>query len=160
MDQNSNYVKILLESLYKKCNILDEIIKLNNEQSKLVVDIKKNMVEYEATIESKQLLIDELNLLDDGFQAIYIRVKDVLTNCSDEYADEIREMKAVISDITDKSVEIQTGEEKNRQIISQQFALIRKEVKDFKDNKKVANQYYSNMQKLSYVSPQFMDKKK
>lgn len=160
MDQNSNYVKILLESLYKKRNILDEIINLNNEQSKLVIDIKKNMVEYEATIEKKQLLIDELNLLDDGFQAIYVRVKGELANCADKYADEIREMKAVISELTDKSVEVQTGEEKNRQVISQQFALIRKEVKDFKDNQKVANQYYSNMQKLSYVSPQFMDKKK
>lgn len=160
MEQNVNYIKVMIDSLRKKVTVLDEIIAVNKQQSEVIVDIKKNMVEYEASIDKKQLLIDELNVLDDGFQALYNRIQEEIVSNSDCHKDEIKEMQGLISIITDKSVEIQLGEEKNRQVIAQQFALLKREVRNFKDNRKIANTYYNNMQKTNYITPQFMDKKK
>jgi hypothetical protein len=160
MEQNVNYIKVMIDSLRKKVTVLDKIIDVNKQQSEVIVDIKKNMVEYEASIDKKQLLIDELNVLDDGFQALYKRIQEEIVANADYHKDEIKEMQCLISIITDKSVEIQLGEEKNRQVIAQQFALLKREVKNFKDNRKIANTYYNSMQKTNYITPQFMDKKK
>ena len=140
--------------------ILEDLIVANKEQAEIIVDIKKNMVAYEACIDKKQLLIDELNLLDNGFQALYNRIQEEIINNADCHKEEIKEMQKLISIITDKSVEIQNGEEKNRQIIAQQFSLLKREVKNFRDNRKIANTYYNTMQKINYMPPHFLDNKK
>ncbi|MFA9377119.1 MAG: flagellar export chaperone FlgN [Lachnotalea sp.] len=160
MEQDANYILIMIDSLQKKVSILNGIITVNNQQAEIIVDIKKNMVEYEVTIDNKQLLIDELNLLDNGFEALYERVQAEIFSNSLEHVDQIKEMQSLIAAITDKSVEVQAGEEKNRQVIAQQFSLLKREVKNFKDNRNVVNTYYKTMQKLNYITPQFMDKKK
>lgn len=160
MNQNVNYIKVMLDSLRKKVSVLDEIIGINKQQAEIIVDIKKNMVEYETSIDQKQMLIDELNLLDDGFQALYNRIQEEIISNTDNHKDEIKEMQRLISIITDKSIEIRTGEEKNRQVISLQFASLKREFKSFKSNRNIANKYYNTMQKIDYVTPQFLDKKK
>lgn len=160
MEQNVNYIKIMIDSLQKKVTILDKIIEVNEKQTGIITNIKKNMADYEASLDEKQLLIDELNLLDEGFQTLYNRIQEEIVNNADLHKNEIKEMQRYISLITEKSVEIQTKEEKNRQVISQQFSSFRQEVKKFKQNKKATSQYYNTMQKTNYITPQFLDKKK
>lgn len=160
MEQNVNYIKIMIDSLQKKVIILDKIIAINEHQAEIIIDIKKNMAEYDATLDEKQLLIDELNILDEGFQTLYNRVQEEIVNNADAHKDDIREMQKYITLITEKTVEVQTKEEKNRQIISQQFSLFRQEVKQFKQNKQATSQYYNTMQNTGYITPQFLDKKK
>ncbi len=160
MEQSTNYINIMRDSLQKKIIVLDKIMSINRKQAEIIKDIKTNMAEYEKTLDEKQLLIDELNLLDNGFQALYTRVDEEISVHKNEYAEEIKEMQKCIALITDKSVEIREVEEKNRQIISQQFSLFKQEVKKFKQNKRAAGQYYDTMQKTNYISPQFLDQKK
>lgn len=160
MKQDVNYIKIMIDSLQKKVKILDGIIAANGKQALIITDIKKNMVEYEASLEEKQLLIDELNKLDEGFQTLYHRIQKEIVNNSVAYKEEIKEMQRLIGIITDKSVDVQTGEEKNREVIAQQFTLFKQEVKSFQQNRKVVGQYYNTMQKTNYINPQFLDKKK
>lgn len=160
MEQSTNYINIMKDSLQKKVIVLDKIMSINMKQVEIIKDIKKNMTDYEKTLDEKQLLIDELNLLDDGFQALYTRVEEEISVHKNEYAEEIKEMQKCIALITDKSVEIRDVEEKNRQIISQQFSMFKQEVKKFKQNKRAAGQYYDTMQKTNYISPQFLDQKK
>ncbi|KAB1434326.1 flagellar export chaperone FlgN [Candidatus Galacturonibacter soehngenii] len=160
MEQGTNYINIMKDSLQKKIIVLDKIMDVNRKQAEIIKDIKTNMADYEKTLDEKQVLIDELNLLDDGFQALYSRVEQEISVHKNEHAEEIKEMQKCIALITDKSVEIQEVEEKNRQIISQQFSLFKQEVKKFKQNKRAAGQYYDTMQKTNYISPQFLDQKK
>ena len=160
MEQNVNYIKIMIDSLQKKVTILDKIIEVNEKQAGIITNIKKNMADYEVSLDEKQLLIDELNLLDEGFQTLYNRIQKEIVNNADLHKNEIKEMQRYISLITEKSVEIQTKEEKNRQVISQQFSSFRQEVNRFKQNKKATSQYYNTMQKTNYILPQFLDKKK
>lgn len=159
MEHKVNYIKIMIDSLQKKVAILDEIIIVNEKQATIIIDIKKNMVEYESILDEKQLLIDALNTLDDGFQALYNHVQDEIKNNSEQHKENIKEMQRLIGIITDRSVEIQTGEEKNRAVIAQQFSSFKREVKKFEENRKIASQYYNTMQKTSYITPQFLDKK-
>lgn len=158
MKQDVNYINIMIDSLKKKNTILDKMIAVNKEQANIIIDIKKNMVEYEASLDEKQLLIDELNQLDDGFQALYQHVQEVMINHLDEYKIQVKEMQRYITLITEKSVEIQRQEENNRQVISQQFSSFKKEVVQFKENKRAASKYYNTMQRTNYIPPQFLDK--
>lgn len=160
MEQNNNYIAIMIDSLNKKVRILDEIISINEEQSNIITDIKKNMTEYDITLDKKAKLIDELNILDAGFQNIYDRIKDDIKNNSAMYADEIKQMQHLITQITDKSVQIQQSEERNRQVIETQFSKIKGEIKSFKENRQAATKYYKNMQNTQYVPSHFLDRKK
>lgn len=160
MEQSTNYINIMIESLQKKIIVLDKIMSVNIKQAEMIHDIKMNMADYEKTLDEKQVLIDELNLLDDGFQTLYGRVEHEISAHKNEYVQEIKEMQNCITLITDKSVEIRKVEEKNRQIISQQFTMFKTEVKKYKQNKRAAGQYYDTMQKTNYISPQFLDQKK
>lgn len=160
MEQNDNYIKIMIDSLQKKVIILDQIIAVNKKQANIITDIKKNMIEYEASLDEKQLLIDELNVLDEGFQSLYNRIQSEVINHSDAHKKEIKEMQRYIALITEKSIEVQSEEEKNRQVISQQFSQFKQEVNRFKQSRKATSQYYNTMQKTNYIAPQFLDKKK
>ena len=74
--------------------------------------------------------------------------------------DAISTMQSCIRLITDKSMEIQAQEARNRDLMVRKFAYVKETAKNVRTNAKVASQYYKNMMKLNYVDSQFMDNKK
>lgn len=119
MDNNSNYIYILRDSLKKKIVILDKIIKENERQKESVSGEKMDDTAFELSMDNKENLINQLNVLDDGFEKVYDRVKDILIteDGKKKYESEINEMKKLISDITDKSMEIQRQEKQNEALV-------------------------------------------
>ena len=91
---------------------MDKIIEENERQKESVSGEKMDDTAFELSMDNKENLINELNVLDDGFEKVYDRVKDILItdDGKKKYESEIREMKKLISDITDKSMEIQRQE--------------------------------------------------
>ncbi len=77
-----------------------------------------------------------------------------------EHKEEIQLMQQLITEITEKSVTIQSDEIRNRRLVESRFAQERKKVRSKKNTSTVAKQYYKNMAKLNYVDAQFMDRKK
>lgn len=159
MSENS-YVLILIQSLEKKTKILDDISIMNNTQKEILSSEILDMEAFEKNIDEKSTLIDELLFLDQGFEDIYKRVKDDLTSNSNEYNDQIRTMKALIQEITDKSVAIQADEARNKKLALNKFSFERKKLKDKKTSNRVANEYYKKMSKVDYTDSQMIDKKK
>lgn len=106
MEKNNNYVNILMESLQKKIEILNEIIKLNEEQKAIITKEKLDMDRLDDNIRDKGELIDRLNMLDDGFQTVFERVQDELTTNREQYHDEILKMQSYIKKITEQSMTI------------------------------------------------------
>ena len=104
-------------------------------------------------------MIEQLDLLDSGFEKLFERTKEELNGHKDEHADEIREMQRHIKSITDKSVEIQAQESRNKDLMTKKFMMIKEQAKSFRTSNKVANQYKQNMDKLNFIEPQFMDNK-
>lgn len=158
--EKNQYVVILTESLQKKVKVLDAIIKANKEQTEIIKIEMMDSDQFEENIREKSKLIEELNLLDDGFETIYSRVKSDLSDRRDDYKEEIKKLQELIGEITSKSMEIQAQEERNKAVIMQQFGKMKAKIKKSKATKNVALNYYKNMNKLTVTDPQFMDRKK
>jgi hypothetical protein len=160
MEKSNTYISILIQSLEKKIRVLDRIIEANKEQKEILSAEEMDTDRFEDNLTQKGELIDELNLLDDGFQEIFDRIKDELGNNRDAYRTEIKQMQELISRITEKTVTIRAEEERNRVAAQKQFDNMRSNIQTAKRSRQAANSYYSSMSKENYVDAQFMDKRK
>lgn len=156
----NDYVSVMIQSLQKKVQVLDEIIEKNKEQQQILEQEEFDGGAFEQNVEEKGNLIDHINFLDEGFEELYSRVKAVLETEKQAHKEDILLMKQLITEITEKSVTIQSEEVRNRRLVQRRFSQERKKVKSMRNSSAVAKQYYTNMAKLNYVDAQFMDKKK
>lgn len=156
----NDYISIMVQSLQKKLGVLNEIIGKNVEQRQILEQEDLDTDAFEQNIKLKSDLVDQIEFLDDGFEELYGRVKSVIETEKQEHKEEIRLMKQLITEITEKSVSIQSQEARNRKLVEQRFSQERKKVRSMRNTSTVANQYYKNMSKLNVVDAQFMDKKK
>lgn len=154
------YVDIMIQSLNKKIKVLEEIKKLNVRQQELLEEDRATVDEFDETVEGKAALIQQMEQLDSGFDKLFERVRDELNNNKDAYKKKIATMQSCIRQITDLSMEIQTQEARNRDLMTQKFVSVRQKAKVLRTNSKAASQYYKNMMQLNVVDPQFMDKQK
>ena len=99
-------------------------------------------------------------MLDSGFDKLFERVREVVNANREAYASEIKEMQGLITRITEKSSEIQVQEARNKDLMTQKFAKVRKQARDVRASQQAVNQYYQNMKKINVIDPQFMDNKK
>lgn len=160
MAETNTYVTMMLESLRKKDALLDKILEQCRIQTELAKQTNLDMDAFSATVEEKQNYIDEIERMDEGFQTLFDRIKEPLENNKSQFAEEIHEMKALIKTLTEKGVQIQTEEEKNRLTFQSHFMRMKQEVRTAKKSVQVAADYYKGMSGLNMVDSQFMDKKK
>ena len=126
--------QVLVESLEKKSRILDEIIQENGAQ--------------------------ETELLDEGFEAVYDRIREELIGNKSAYRAEIRRMQELIAEITDKVVGINAARMRNKTQAEKQFKKSRQRIGKATSKMKASQNYYNNMNRLNFVDPQFYDNKK
>lgn len=159
IEMKETYLDIMQQSLEKKILVLEHIIELNQKQRRGLENPELGPDEFDEIVEAKQQMIDQLEQLDSGFERLFENVKNDLGENKEQYVDRIRKMQELIWDITDRSVEIQVQEQRNKDLMTQKFSDIRQKAKSLRTSNKVASQYYKNMAKLNYVDPQFMDDK-
>lgn len=157
---SEQYLDILEQSLQRKEEALDEIIAKNEEQKAILNAEEFDADAFDGNTEEKGALIDKLNLLDSGFEKVYERVKEELTDNKEMYAEQIKRLQELIRRITEKSVFIQTTEQHNRKLVEAKFRKEREKIQLGKNSMKVAKQYYNNMNGLSASGPCFLDDKK
>lgn len=158
MGITESYLTILADSLDKKLEILEQLIIINAEQSKLIKATQFDDEAYYALAEKKDVCIESINKLDDGFQMIYDKVKAELEANSSVHAEKIKEMKLKISKIVELSNHIQVEEKHNFDAVKRQINKMKEDVKQSKVSQKMVASYYKN---INYASePVFMDKKK
>lgn len=154
-----NYLQILEESLCKKIQVLDEIISYNNAQEKLLKETV-SVEELDANMQKKDELIQKLLKLDEGFEALYERVREQLLANKQAYKTQIKTMQDLISQITEKSVSVQAQEARNKQLVENYFAQEKSQLRQGRQASKAAYDYYKNMSNTNVVPPQIMDQKK
>lgn len=159
MDKNP-YIPILIQSLKKKEQILDSISIINQRQKTELEDPALDPDDFDLTVEEKAKLLAELERLDEGFEEVYKNVREDLTNHRELYLEEIKTMQDQIRTLTAKSASIQSQEARNKTMMEQKFASVKKQVRQVRSSQKVVNQYYQNMMKANLVDPQFTDSKK
>lgn len=157
-----NYIQIMLESLKKKETILDAISEKNLQQKEVVKAEELSFEAFDRIIDEKADLIEQLDKLDFGFEALYEKVKEELQSedGKEKYRNEIKEMQDCIRNITEKSTFIQVQEKRNKQTIEAIFRNEKEKLKSGKVSSRAAVNYYKTMNQTNYVSPQFLDKKK
>ena len=156
---DNQYIPIMIQSLKKKSEILDVIMELNLRQSEELEDPTLDPDDFDKTVEKKSKQIEQLELLDNGFQELFEKVKDDLKAHPDVYHDEIAQMQDYIRKLTSKSATIQVQEARNKDLMTRKFASVHKQVREVRKSQKVVNQYYKNMMKNTYGESVFTDRK-
>lgn len=154
------YIAIMLQSLKKKEQVLNEIIRLDDLQKNQLTNPESQVEDFEKTVEDKSACIQQLEQLDSGFEKLYAEVAQELEQNRETYADQIREMQEYIRIVTDKSVEIQAQEARNKDLMMHKFAGIKKHAKSVRVNSKAIEGYSRAMRPSAYMDPMYMDGKK
>lgn len=154
------YIDIMIQSLKRKVQVLDQIIEVNMRQAAILEDKKTSVDEFDKCVEEKSMLIEQMQQLDSGFEKLYSRVEEELKNKREDHAASIKKMQSLIRKITDRSMEIQAQEARNKDLFVRRITYVNDTSKNLRTNSKVASQYYRNMMRINYVDPQFMDNKK
>lgn len=152
--------QILVESLEKKSRILDEIIKENEAQELLFKQEELDMEALDASADRMGELAEKLELLDEGFEAVYDRIREELIDNKSAYRAEIKRMQELIAVITEKVVGINAARMRNKLQAEVQFKKSRKQIGKASSKMKASQNYYNSMNRLNYVDPQFYDNKK
>ena len=114
-----DYIQIMIESLTRKSELLDKLIRNNEEQYECVAGKKYEEIDWDSfnlIVAQKQASIDRIVKMDEGFQSLYDRVKEQINGNKDKYASQIREIQGLIEKVTGQGVKISTGEERNRKV--------------------------------------------
>lgn len=159
MGSTDNYISVMIDGLKKKIVILNQIIGLTNRENELLLLSPFDVDAFDANMKDKSEVVEQLIRLDDGFTAVYDRVKIELDKSRNLYEDEITQMKVLISKITELSVKIQALEARNKGLAQKKFATLKKEVKAAQSNGRIVSNYYKSMSMID-TEPQFLDKKK
>lgn len=152
--------QVLVQSLEKKSRILDEIIKENEAQEILFKQETLDMEALDVSADRMGELAEKLELLDEGFEAVYDRIRQELIDNKPAYRAEIRRMQELIAEITEKVVSINAARMRNKLQAENQFKKSRQQIGRASSKMKVSQNYYNNMNRLNYVDPQFYDNKK
>lgn len=149
----------MVDTLNKKRALLDKIYQSTLAQEKYINSDQPDMDEYTVLYHDKEILIDELNKLDDGFEKIYEHVRIEMASNKDEYKDEILHMQNLIRLISERSAAIFSLEKSNKEKFHIYFSKQKQEIKAFKKSNQTVTKYYKSMTE-GYGKDMFIDKKK
>jgi predicted phage tail protein len=155
----SSSLDMLEESLVKKIEVMKKIEEENERQK----EILKNYDEvddkaFEETVDNKGELIDQLLLLDEGFQALFDKVKEELGDNKDSYREQIKRMQDLIQEITGLSASIEANERRNKKLAEGYFSAARQKMNYSRQTSAAAFNYYKTMNNFKDIPPQFLDK--
>ena len=149
-DNSSSYIEILKESLKKKISVLDQIAEQNRIQAELAKATEFDYDVFSKTLEAKEALIKQINALDAGFQSVFDRIKEALQQS--EHKEEIKQLQALVKEITDKSMDIMAQEKRNKEAILNRKDSLKKEVAMARSTNEAAVRMISELAKLLRVS--------
>lgn len=160
-NQNAEtYLSILLSSLSKKKDILGKLLELTRRQESAINEQILNNDWFYSIIDEKGKLIKEIQELDDGFEQIYLRIKEELSKAPHKYEDKINPMKKLIKEIMDIGVELEALELHNKEKMDMILNRKRNEIRDSRKNNRIVSNYYNNMSKQFNQESYFFDTKK
>ncbi len=154
----TNYLQMMIDSLNKKKGILIRIVELNDEQDRILSEEALDDEAFDANMKAKGSCIDELDMLDEGFQSLFNRIREELAVNKSMYGDEIATMKKLITEVTELGARIEVQESRNKVKVEAMFRRERQEHREAKRSASMAKSYYQNMSRIS-DEPQFMDAK-
>lgn len=155
-----SYLSVLEDSLKKKSLVLDKIKAISQMQSELLKEEKFDVAAYDRFVDDKDDCIAELEKLDEGFESLYEKIRQELISNKAMYAEQIKRIQELISEITEKSVSVQAMEARNRESVTAYFSREKKVLGQGRKSSKAAYGYYQNLNQAVRESSSYMDMKK
>ena len=155
-----NYLQVLEESLRKKLTILDQLREYSRLQQEVFQSDVPDLEQYDSYVDAKDKLIDEIIMLDNGFEILYANVSQELKDNRDKYRDQIRILQDLVRKVTEESVALQTQEERNKTLVENFFRGQRTAIGQGRKSSRAAYGYYKNMSNAGVETSQFLDSKK
>lgn len=153
-------LQILQDSLVKKIELLTAIEEKSREQEALVKKESFSLKEIDENMDAKSKLIEQLTLLDNGFETLYEKIRVELIDNKDLYRVQIEEIQNLIVEVTARGASIEAIEARNKAAIEAFFCKNKKELQSKKKTSSVVHSYYRTAKKLQSAPPQFFDQKK
>lgn len=157
--ETDNYIQMMIDSLRMKQRILEKIVSLNEEQSRLVSATSFDEAAFQQNMEEKGELIENLVKLDEGFSSVFDRVKEKIEGHRPDYKEEISTMQDLIKTVTAIGVQVEAQEARNKVMVQNKFDTMRRDIQNAKRSTQKTSVYYQNMNKINN-EPYFMDQKK
>ena len=142
---NSVYVRMMVDVLKRKEKILQQILEQTKEQEVILKQEDVDYDRFQELLDEKGRQIDELNQIDEGFDALFKKVEKEITVHKENYLTEIVTMQKLISAVSDLGLRIQALEAQNSERFKIYLASKRKQIHDYHVNSQTASRYYQNM---------------
>lgn len=158
---NGVYVDMMLDSLVKKEGILTSLLEYTRRQETLLKDEDLDMDDFQSLIDQKGLLVDQLNEMDEVFDAMFRRLEQELNENREQYKKKIQQMQEILPRLSELSVQIQALEQQNNGHFKKYVTEKKKVIRDFYVNSKTVSNYHQNLRN-AYQTDQsyFFDKTK
>ena len=153
-------LQILQDSLEKKIDLLGTIEEKSKEQKIIIKKENFTFQEMDENMEEKSKLIEQLSLLDNGFETLYEKIRKELLENKEQYRIQIEEIQNLIVEVTARGASIEAIEARNKAAIEAYFSREKKELQKRKNVSSVARSYYQTAKQMNNVVPQFLDTKK
>ena len=154
------YLDAMIQSMDEKEVCLKTLLAMTAEQEQALRKEQPDWDSFDRLIDEKADVIDRLEALDEGFQAVFDKVRDEMENKKALYKERIVRLQQQIRTVTDQSNALITAEQRNKSLMESKASMERKRIRQTKANAKLASNYYNSMNRINYIDPQLMDKKK
>ncbi len=154
-------IDLMVESLTKKKQLLSEILNYTKDQTALLAKEELDLRSFNNIMKNKQVRIEKLLQIDQGFESIYERIKVPISSQPEIYKDAILKMKQLIKETADMGIDVQVQEQRNKVQFDSKSQNVKGEVKAFRNHKSAMNTYQNNYNKQQKADqPHFFDSKK
>lgn len=145
MAREEVYVNMMVDTLERKKNILETILHQTREQETLLKDEEMDIDIFQQIIDDKGKEIEELNQMDEGFDALFRHVEKEINENRENYRSQIQKMQHLIREVSELGIRIQALEHQNSGHFKIYLANQKKTVRNFYTNNRTAANYYQNM---------------
>ena len=145
MAREEVYVNMMVDTLERKKNILETILHQTREQETLLKDEEMDIDVFQQIIDAKGKEIEELNQMDEGFDALFRHVEKEINENRENYRSQIQKMQHLIREVSELGIQIQALEHQNSGHFKIYLANQKKTVRNFYTNNRTAANYYQNM---------------
>lgn len=156
---SQNYIAVLMDTLEKKKDALQNILRITKEQERIAKEEVYQEEVMEKNLNEKEIQIARINTLDEGFQSVYDRVKRVVKEHPEQYRKEIERLQELIRECTDLGNEIMVLEERNRERFRTLFTQSKRQYSTSRTKANVAQNYFRTMNNTKIMDAYFVDKK-
>ncbi len=156
----TNELQLLIETLERKERILQKILDKSKIQLEITEQEFLDAECFDQLVDDKEVLLEEMAKLDEGFDRTYERIRDELLQHKDEYKKEIALLQKLIAKGVDLGAQISATEGRTKDKLAGSLKRTKKELAKKRVSSKIATDYYKTTNNLKHIDSLFLDKKK